>query len=105
MRSMAHLAPQPIPHFLQNKPIMNSLSRVRMLLQQCQVYWVAPFVLLAALVVLAPVPANTIGVVRTMTLDPSQFEFAPGRLEVNQGDQVVITLKSLDVVHGFYVNR
>jgi heme/copper-type cytochrome/quinol oxidase subunit 2 len=39
-----------------------------------------------------------------MALDATQFQFMPGRVEVNQGDQVVITLTASDVVHGFYLD-
>ncbi|MCC7447592.1 MAG: cupredoxin domain-containing protein [Anaerolineae bacterium] len=64
----------------------------------------APFILCALAVLFVPLPASAQPTERTVTLDLSQFEFAPGRLEVNQGDTVIITLKASDVVHGFYLD-
>jgi heme/copper-type cytochrome/quinol oxidase subunit 2 len=37
-------------------------------------------------------------------LDATQYEYAPGRVRVNEGDQVVLTLTASDVVHGFYLD-
>jgi heme/copper-type cytochrome/quinol oxidase subunit 2 len=56
---------------------------------------------LALTVAILPVPAFGSPVTRTITLDARQFEFAPARIEVNQGDRVIITLRADDVVHGF----
>jgi heme/copper-type cytochrome/quinol oxidase subunit 2 len=69
-----------------------------------QAYLLAPFVLLALLVLVIPLPDTTTPTERHITLDARQFEFAPGRVEVNQGDQVTITLAASDVVHGFYLD-
>jgi heme/copper-type cytochrome/quinol oxidase subunit 2 len=63
-----------------------------------------PFVGLGLFVLLVPLPISTTSTVRNITLDASQFEFAPGRIEVNQGDHVLITLAATDVVHGFYLD-
>ncbi len=63
-----------------------------------------PFIGLGLLVLLLPLPLNSSPSTRTVTLAASQFEYAPGRIEVNQGDQVVITLAASDVVHGFYLD-
>ncbi|MCA0454015.1 MAG: cupredoxin domain-containing protein [Chloroflexi bacterium] len=63
------------------------------------------FVALALLVLLIPLPASSqSGEVRRVTLDARQFEYMPGRLEVNQGDTVIITLMASDVTHGFYLD-
>ena len=61
----------------------------------------APFVVLALVVSIMPVPASSSPVTRTITLDARQFEFAPPRIEVNRGDTVILTLRAEDVVHGF----
>jgi heme/copper-type cytochrome/quinol oxidase subunit 2 len=37
-------------------------------------------------------------------LSAEQYQFTPGRLHVNQGDRVIITLTASDVVHGFYLD-
>ena len=68
------------------------------------VYRILPFILLALLVLVIPVPANFTPQVHTFELDSSQFEFSPNRIRVNQGDKVVITLTASDVVHGFYLD-
>lgn len=63
------------------------------------------FVGLVLLVLLIPLPASSqSGEVRRVTLDARQFEYMPGRLEVNQGDTVIITLMASDVTHGFYLD-
>jgi plastocyanin len=57
------------------------------------------------LVLLIPLPASSQpGEVRRVTLDARQFEYMPGRLEVNQGNTVIITLTASDVTHGFYLD-
>lgn len=62
-----------------------------------------PLALLALVVLTAPVPALRAPRTHHVEVDSRQFEFAPGRLRVNQGDTVVIHLAALDVVHGFYL--
>lgn len=63
------------------------------------------FAVLALLVLFTPLPVSPkSGVVQRLTLDARQFEYMPGRLEVNQGDTVIITLKASDVTHGFYLD-
>lgn len=41
---------------------------------------------------------------RHITIDATQFQFSPYRLEVNYGDHIVLTLTASDVVHGFYLD-
>ncbi len=63
-----------------------------------------PLAVLALAVAILPVPTRGEPSTRTVTIDARQFEFAPARLEVNQGDRVIITLRADDVVHGFYLD-
>ncbi len=63
-----------------------------------------PVAVLALAVLVLPAPASAAPTTRTITLDARQFEFAPSRIEVNQGDRVIITLRADDVVHGFYLD-
>jgi cytochrome c oxidase subunit II len=63
-----------------------------------------PFAVLALAVIVLPVPVFSNPVTRILTLDARQFEFAPARVEVNQGDTVIITVRADDVVHGFYLD-
>lgn len=65
---------------------------------------ILPFGLLAALVLALPVPALAAPQTRHLTLDLSQYAFSPGRVQVNAGDTVILTLKADDVVHGFYLD-
>lgn len=51
-----------------------------------------------------PAPANN-GVVKEFTIEASQFVFSPSSITVNEGDTVKITLKSLDVAHGFAISE
>ena len=39
-----------------------------------------------------------------ISIDATQFAFAPGRLHVNHGDRVVINVTASDVVHGFHLD-
>ena len=57
-----------------------------------------------ALVWLLPLPVTAQSTTRLFQLAAHQFEFTPGRIEVNQGDVVTIKLASSDVVHGFYLD-
>ncbi len=60
--------------------------------------------LLFVVVWFIPLPNVGASGTHAFTLDMRQFEFTPGRIEVQQGDQVTITLTSSDVVHGFYLD-
>jgi cytochrome c oxidase subunit 2 len=53
---------------------------------------------------LIPLPGTAQVTTREITLNATQYEFTPGRLHVNQGDRVVLTLTASDVVHGFYLD-
>ena len=51
-----------------------------------------------------PLPLVMSQDVHTVAIDMRQFEFAPGRIEVQYGDLSDIRLNSSDVVHGFYLD-
>lgn len=40
----------------------------------------------------------------TIPIHAESFAYSPGVIKVSQGDQVVIELTSMDVVHGFYLD-
>ena len=63
-----------------------------------------PATLLVLVMLLVPLPGSAAPAARTLHIDAAQFAFAPGRVHVNQGDRVVITLTASDVVHGFYLD-
>lgn len=63
-----------------------------------------PVLALMLSVWLIPLPGNAHATTHEITLDAAQYEYAPGRVQVNQGDHVVITLTASDVVHGFYLD-
>lgn len=58
----------------------------------------------AALLLTIPAPVSANPQLRRFTIDARQFEFTPGRVEVNVGDRVILTLTASDVVHGFYLD-
>lgn len=64
----------------------------------------APFVGVAAAILLLPVPARAGGETRVVELNAAAYEFASGRVRVNTGDTVIIELSSSDVVHGLYLD-
>lgn len=65
---------------------------------------ITPFVLLALTILVLPAPAAAAPQTRVVALNTEQYQFTPGRLHVNQGDRVIITLTASDVVHGFYLD-
>jgi len=66
--------------------------------------WTA-FGLLAALVILAPLPGTAAAPVeRTVRVEASNFAYTPGVITVNRGDHVTLELVSSDVVHGLYID-
>ena len=40
---------------------------------------------------------------KTFNVIAKQFEFDPGVITVNQGDTVILKIKSIDSTHGFYI--
>lgn len=65
--------------------------------------WLLALALLLA-VWLIPLPGAVHATTHEVTLDATQYEYTPARVQVNQGDRVVITLTASDVVHGFYLD-
>jgi heme/copper-type cytochrome/quinol oxidase subunit 2 len=65
--------------------------------------WFAPLLVVGAAILFAPVPMPA-PQERDITIDASQFQFTPGRVEVNYGDHVHLTLTASDVTHGFYLD-
>ena len=62
-------------------------------------------VVLAIAALLAPVPLTLAAPQeRHLRVNARMFAFEPGRLRVNRGDTVVLTVESEDVVHGLYVD-
>jgi heme/copper-type cytochrome/quinol oxidase subunit 2 len=61
--------------------------------------------LLALSIAFLPLPTGT-GVPGShyLRIAASQYEFSPGVISVNHGDQVTIELASTDVVHGLYID-
>ena len=55
-------------------------------------------------VLLLPMGAAAVPTQQHISLTASQYEFTPGRVEVNQGDTVTLTLHAEDVTHGLYVD-
>jgi heme/copper-type cytochrome/quinol oxidase subunit 2 len=55
-------------------------------------------------ILFAPLPAvRAVPMPRQVRVEASSFEFRPGVVEVNPGDQVTMELVSTDVVHGLYL--
>jgi heme/copper-type cytochrome/quinol oxidase subunit 2 len=63
-----------------------------------------PIAALMIAVWLLPLPGTAHATTREIRLDASQYAYTPGRVRVNQGDRVILTLTASDVVHGFYLD-
>ncbi len=63
-----------------------------------------PFLVLALVIALAPVPVMAEPTTRHITVTASQFAYNPPVLRVNRGDRIIITLQAADVMHGFYLD-
>jgi heme/copper-type cytochrome/quinol oxidase subunit 2 len=68
------------------------------------VRWVLPFVIVGMGILFLPATTTTTSMTRHIDLTARQFEYVPGRLEVNAGDTVVMHLAASDVTHGFYLD-
>jgi heme/copper-type cytochrome/quinol oxidase subunit 2 len=75
----------------------------RLLENHPHLIWLPVLALMLA-IWLIPFPRTAHATTHEIMLDATQYEYAPGRVRVNQGDRVVITLTSSDVVHGFYLD-
>lgn len=51
-----------------------------------------------------PLPVSAPPTTRDIEINAAQYAFTPGRIRVNRGDRVIITLTSTDVVHGLYLD-
>ncbi|MBZ0304307.1 MAG: cupredoxin domain-containing protein [Anaerolineae bacterium] len=65
--------------------------------------YLAPFAV-AAIVIFIPTANTQPPTIRHINLNATQFDYTPGRIEVNQGDEIILSLTSTDVVHGFYLD-
>lgn len=83
---------------------MTTSARFRFLQHRRHIGMLLPFVLAALVVGWWPVLQPITPIQHEIELDATQFAFEPGRLSVNQGDRVVITLTASDVAHGFYLD-
>lgn len=101
---MALLAPAPIPPCRQSSIVTTTSLSFSGGLPWRTVRLVLPFALLALVLLVLPVPLPLNPITRTIYLDASQYQFTPGRVEVQQGDRVIINLTASDVVHGFYLD-
>lgn len=64
----------------------------------------AIFVMIGMAWVLLPLPHTAEATTRHIEINAAEYAYAPGRIHVNHGDQVVITLTSTDVVHGLHLD-
>jgi heme/copper-type cytochrome/quinol oxidase subunit 2 len=69
-----------------------------------QLLSLTPFVVVALIVLLVPLPFSTGSTTRQVTVTAEQFAFNPPVLRVNQGDRIRLTLQAADVTHGFYLD-
>jgi heme/copper-type cytochrome/quinol oxidase subunit 2 len=51
-----------------------------------------------------PLPHTAGASTRHIKINAEGFAYTPGRIDVHQGDPVVVTLSSTNVVHGFYLD-
>lgn len=75
----------------------------RLLANRPRLIWLPVLALMLA-VWLVPLPGTAHATTHEISLDATQYEYAPGRVQVKQGDRIVITLTASDVVHGFYLD-
>jgi heme/copper-type cytochrome/quinol oxidase subunit 2 len=73
-------------------------------MRRTQLFSLLPFMGLALVVWLVPVPVSTQPVTHQMMLSAEQFAFDAPVLRVNRGDRVILSLQATDVVHGFYLD-
>lgn len=54
---------------------------------------------------IGPVPNQQNSRVKQFNMTAAQFEFTPAQIKVSEGDTVRLTIKNLDVAHGFAINE
>lgn len=70
-----------------------------------RISWRLPAVLLlAAIILLLPMPSSASPADRTIRILAGSFQYAPAVIRVEPGDRVTLELVSTDVVHGLYVD-
>lgn len=62
------------------------------------------FVAIGLLWLWMPLPHTSAAATRHLEINAEGYAYSPGRIRVNQGDKVVITLTATDVVHGFHLD-
>lgn len=62
---------------------------------------VVPLIALVIAVIGWPGQHGLAAITHEITIDAAEFAYTPGRIEVRQGDHVIIHLTASDVVHGF----
>lgn len=80
------------------------MRRLFAALSQPHIRLLLPFAALALIVLTIPFPPAASPTTQEINIDATQFAFTPGRVEVNRGDRVVITLTASDVAHGFHLD-
>jgi plastocyanin len=60
---------------------------------------------LLAVAALSPAAAGAQGQAREFTINGDRFAFAPGRIEVQNGDLVKITFTASDMAHSFIIDN
>lgn len=70
------------------------------------VLYYAFLIVSSLLVAFLPFPsAGDLGEDQVIDIQASQFQFKPGMIKVNPGDQVTINLTATDVAHGIYLDE
>ena len=81
------------------------MTNLKYQVSNVQVRIAAATILLVLAALLAPVPLTFAAPQeRHVTVQAHSFAFEPGVVRVNRGDTIVLTVESVDVVHGLYVD-
>ncbi len=80
------------------------MTRLRTSFTRPSIRLVLLFALLGIGMLIVPIPITQNPTTRHLTLSATQYEFVPSRVEVNQGDTVVVDVTASDVVHGFHLD-
>ena len=81
------------------------MTNLKYQVSNVQVRIAAVTILLVLAALLVPVPLTFAAPQeRHVTVQARSFAFEPGVVRVNRGDTIVLTVESVDVVHGLYVD-
>jgi cytochrome c oxidase subunit 2 len=69
-----------------------------------RLFFLLPFIGVALVVLLSPLPISAAPVTHDVIIEAEQYAFDPPVVRVNQGDRVILNLKATDVVHGLYLD-